>query len=114
MLEVSGRVLFYRDAVDMRKSIDGLAVIVAESANQPGDGSIYVFCNKSRDKVKLLYWDRNGFCLWYKRLEKQRFKIPQICGDNIQLKPEEFRWLMDGLDISKMKGFKRLEYSRYC
>jgi len=114
MFEVSGRVLFYRDAVDMRKSIDGLSVIVAASLNQPGDGSVYVFCNKTRDKIKLLYWDRNGFCLWYKRLEKQRFKIPEILGESLQLKPEEFRWIMDGLDISKMSGFKRLEYSQYC
>jgi len=70
-------VYLYRDPVDMRKSIDGLAAIVeCEIEQSPFESSLFVFCNRQRDKVKLLYWERNGFVLWYKRLEKQRFKWP--------------------------------------
>ena len=117
MLSIDGcpRVLLYRDAVDMRKSIDGLSFLVASGmALRPGDGTVYVFCNRQRDKVKILYWDRNGFCLWYKRLEKQRFKIPVIEGDSCELSATCLRWLMDGLDISKIQGFKPLKYQHFC
>jgi len=62
------------EPVDMRKSINGLSVLVADHLElSPLSGSLFVFYNKARDKIKILYWDRNGFCLWYKRLEKHRF-----------------------------------------
>lgn len=104
----------HSDPVDMRKSIDGLSFLVVEEfAGNPADGSVYVFFNKQRDKLKLLYWDRNGFCLWYKRLEKQRFKLPEISGKSASISAEHFRWLMDGLDISKIQGFKTLKYQQF-
>jgi transposase len=72
----------YHDPVDMRKSIDGLAAIVElELERSPFAPALFVFCNRQRDKVKLLYWERNGFVLWYKRLEKQRFKWPKRLRD---------------------------------
>jgi transposase len=117
MLSVDGfpRVLLYRDPVDMRKSIDGLSFLVIDGmARSPGDGTLFVFCNRQRDKVKMLYWDRNGFCLWYKRLEKERFKIPAIEGASCTLSASCLRWLMDGLDISKTQGFKPLHYQQFC
>lgn len=105
----------HREPVDMRKSIDGLSFIVSsEFASNPSDGAVYVFFNKQRDKLKLLYWDRNGFCLWYKRLEKERFKIPELHGAVFEISPENLRWLMDGLDIRKIKGFKSLKYQQFC
>jgi transposase len=70
-------VFLYRNFVDFRKSINGLVVIVEQQmALSPLTGSVFVFCNKSRDKIKVLYWDKTGFALWYKRLEKDRFKWP--------------------------------------
>ena len=106
--------LLYRDPVDMRKSIDGLSIIIAGNLSQnPANGTVYIFYNKCFDKIKLLYWDRNGFCLLYKRLEKQRFVIPKIIEDALHLEPEQFRWLLDGLDISKLKGFKTLNYTQH-
>jgi transposase len=63
----SSRIMLHRNPVDMRKSIDGLSfLVVNEFSANPADGSVYVFFNRSRDKLKLLYWDRNGFCVWYK------------------------------------------------
>ena len=71
------RIYLCREFVDMRKSINGLSVLV-ESVLQfdPFSSHLFVFCNKKRDKIKMLIWERNGFVLWYKRLEKQRFKWP--------------------------------------
>ncbi len=106
--------MLYREACDMRKSIGGLSQIVADTEKEnPTSGGIYVFINKSRDKLKLLYWDRNGFCLWYKRLEKQKFILPKVSDERIVLTREQLVWLIDGLDISKIKGFDRLKYERF-
>lgn len=117
MLNIGGSalILLHRDPVDMRKSIDGLSFLVSgKFSGNPADGSVYVFFNRQKDKVKLLYWDRNGFCLWYKRLEKQRFKIPEISGQSASIPAEHFRWLMDGLDATKLQGFKALKYEQFC
>ncbi|BBP45630.1 transposase [Thiosulfatimonas sediminis] len=95
-------VFVYRDPVDMRKSINGLAAIVeAELGHSPMNGALFVFCNRSRDKVKLLYWERNGFVLWYKRLEKHKFKWlnPQETKDSIEVTGKQLNQLLDGLDI---------------
>ncbi|MGR5270083.1 IS66 family insertion sequence element accessory protein TnpB [Vibrio astriarenae] len=70
-------IYLYREAVDFRKSINGLAAIIESETNLPlGTGSLFLFTNKQRDKVKVLYWDKTGFALWYKRLEKAKFKWP--------------------------------------
>lgn len=109
------RILMCREAVDMRKSIDSLSFLVSDAlVSDPGDGTVYVFFNRARDKLKLLYWDQNGFCLWYKRLEKERFKIPVIEGDSCELSAASLRWLMDGLDISKIQGFAPQKYQVFC
>lgn len=88
-------------ATDLRKSIDGLAVLVTESFNlDPFSRSIFVFCNRKRDKIKILEWDVNGFWLHYKRLEKGTFKWPSNLDSKTLLVSErEFRWLLDGLSI---------------
>jgi transposase len=62
---------------DMRKAINGLSILVEQLELDPFSGHLFVFCNRSRKILKILYWDRNGFCLWHKRLEKQRFKWPE-------------------------------------
>ena len=68
-------VFLHRDVVDFRKSINGLVGIVeGELEHDAYTGALFVFCNKARDKLKILYWDKTGFALWYKRLEKQKFK----------------------------------------
>jgi len=102
-----------REPVDMRKSIDGLSLLVEQGLGlDPFAPQLYVFCNRARDKVKLLYWERNGFCLWYKRLEKARFRWPRMAGETVKLSGRELNWLLDGLDLERMQGHERLDYRR--
>ena len=102
------QVYVYREPCDMRKSIDGLSAIVElEMALSPFQPALFVFCNRQRDKVKLLYWERNGFVLWYKRLEKQRFKWPKQLGE---LNAEQLSWLLDGIDVERLKPHSPLYF----
>jgi transposase len=107
-----GTVYLHRDSVDFRKSIDGLSLIVEQAMGlSVFDSSLFVFCNKRRDKIKILYWDRSGFCLWYKRLEKEKFKWPRKNDHNvISLTEEQFHWLLRGFDINQIKPHKKLIY----
>jgi len=100
------RIYLHREAVDFRKSINGLSVIVEQvMLLSPFDEALFVFCNKQRDKLKVLYWDRTGFCLWYKRLEEERFKWPRRASvDVLELTPEQMEWLLRGFDISRMQA----------
>lgn len=109
-----GEVYLHRQPVDFRKSINGLAVIVAENmALSPYQEAIFVFCNKSRDKLKILCWDQTGFVLWYKRLEKSKFKWPRQSPDEvIHLDQEALDWLLRGLDIQALKPHQKLSFDR--
>ncbi|ELB2889300.1 TPA: IS66 family insertion sequence element accessory protein TnpB [Vibrio vulnificus] len=70
-------IYLYRESVDFRKSINGLAAIIESDTNLLlGSGALFLFTNKQRDKIKVLYWDKTGFALWYKRLEKAKYKWP--------------------------------------
>jgi transposase len=90
----SVQVFLYAEPVDMRKSIDGLSVLVEqEMALSPSMDALFVFCNRGRDKIKLLCWERNGFIVWYKRLEKQRFRWP-TSDDTLSLTGQELNWLL--------------------
>ncbi len=97
----------------MRKSIDGLAAYVAGGLGRvPCDGTMYVFCNRTRDKLKILYWETNGFCLWYKRLEKERFQV-SLRGDVLELTSQQLRWLQEGLNYQKLKGHKAVNFQGF-
>ncbi len=87
---------------DLRKAIDGLSVIVLESFNlDPFSKCLFVFCNRKRDKIKILEWDHNGFWLHYKRLEKDTFNWPDDNSKVIAIDQRQFRWLLDGLSINQ-------------
>ena len=88
---------------DLRKSNDGLSIIVLESFKlDPFSKSLFVFCNRKRDKIKILEWDHNGFWLHYKRLEKDKFKWPDnYASKSIEVDQRQFRWLLDGLSINQ-------------
>ncbi len=80
------RVFLATGYTDMRKSINGLSIVVAQHLERdPLSGHLFVFCNKRQNMVKILYWDRNGFCLWHKRLEKQSFRWPKNETDILKL-----------------------------
>ena len=104
-------VYLYAKPVDMRKSIDGLSVLVEQEMElSPMVQALFVFCNRSRDKIKMLCWERNGFIVWYKRLEKQRFKWPRQ-GEVITLSGQELNWLLDGFDIFSNQPHTSLYFS---
>ncbi|MGK0442921.1 MAG: transposase [Pseudohongiellaceae bacterium] len=108
-----GAVYLHREPVDFRKAIDGLSLIVEQGMGlSVYDSALFVFCNRRRDKLKVLYWDNSGFCLWYKRLEKEKFKWPKKDSrDVITLNEEQFSWLLRGFDIRQMNAHKALVYS---
>lgn len=105
-----GRVFLAVGITDMRKSINGLSVMVEQAmALNPFTGDLFVFCNRRRDIIKILYWDHNGFCLWQKRLEKQRFPWPRRQEEVILIGQKELEWLLAGLDYTC--AHKQLRYS---
>ena len=91
----------YPSPVDFRKSIDGLAYLVEQTMTlDPFQSALFVFCNKSKDKVKALYWDRTGFALWYKRLDRDRFRWPTKGTKTLTLAPHELNALLAGFSLS--------------
>jgi len=84
---------------DMRKSINGLSIIVSQLLERdPFDGSVFVFCNRQRDKLKILHWEHNGFWLYYRRLDKGKFQWPSnVDKQSFSLSLRELQWLHDGL-----------------
>ncbi len=97
---------------DMRKSINGLSILVEDLLDlDPFSGHLFAFCNRARNIIKILYWDRNGFCLWHKRLEKQKFRWPESHDEILQISQRKLNWLLDGLEFSQIRGHKKLSYS---
>lgn len=98
--------------VDFRKSIGGLSLLVEQSLElDPFAQALYVFTNRRKDKIKILYWEKNGFCLWYKSLEKERFKWPVGCSTaTVSMTSEQLNWLLDGFDVWRHKPHKTLYY----
>jgi transposase len=91
------------EAIDMRKSIDGLAVMVAPYLKQDAlSGQMFVFVSRGRDKVKILWWDSNGFCLWYKRLERGRYPDPKLFASRA-LSAIELNGYLEGIDLMKVR-----------
>lgn len=106
-------IYLHRQPVDFRKAINGLSVIVQEQmALSAFDRALFVFCNKSRHQIKVLYWDETGFALWQKRLEKDKFKWPRHLSDDvIKLSHEQWLWLLRGFDITRLKPHQSLRFS---
>ncbi len=108
----AGAIYLHRDVVDFRKSINGLVTIVEqEMALSPFSEALFIFCNRNRnrDRMKVLYWDRTGFCLWYKRLEKEKFKWPRQQSQSVMtLNETQWEWLLSGYDVI---GHRSLSYT---
>lgn len=99
-------------STDMRKQINGLAILVEQGMElDVFSGSVFVFCNRRRSTVKALYWDRNGFCLWQKRLEKDRFRWPGKAEEVMTISPRELRWLLDGLELVQGGAHRKIQYT---
>lgn len=105
--------------MDGRKWIRGLTAIVQEEMNlNPFSSSLFVFCGRSKKSLKILYWDKSGFALWWKLLDKERFPWPKNINQEenknevLRLTESELQWLLDGIDIWKLKRHKQLNYEK--
>lgn len=109
----SVRIWLATEPTDMRCGFDRLAERAGAVTNlNPLDGHLFLFRGRSGDRLKILYWDRDGFALWYKRLEEGVFKLPRVEGDqkSVELKASDLAMLLDGIDLRSVKRVKR--YSR--
>ena len=98
-------------STDLRKQINGLSIIVQEEMiKDPFSKTLFLFCNKNRKLLKLIYWDRNGFCLWLKRLEKDKFPWPKDKKEAQSISLEEFKLLLNGIDF--WKAHQELSYTK--
>ena len=96
---------------DLRKAINGLSVIAQEKLEEDiFSGNLFIFCNRRKNIMKALYWQRNGFCLWLKRLEQDRFKWPQTEQECLEIDDEDLKRLLRGFDI--VSSHKTLNYSQ--
>ena len=102
-----------REPVDFRKAINGLSILVAEELElDPFSTRVFAFCNRKRNQVKLLVWERNGFVLWQKRLEKDRFPWPRLIDNEVvELTGRELNWLLDGIDVFAQRPHEELSFS---
>lgn len=109
-------IYLHRQPVDFRKAINGLAVIVdQEMALDVCSEALFVFCNKNRSQLKVLYWDSTGFALWQKRLEKDKFKWPRKDErDIISIDQEQWEWLLRGMDFTKINAHETLYFKDIC
>ena len=99
------------EPVDFRKQINGLAALVQdELALDPFSEQLFAFTNRRRDRVRILVWERSGFVLWMKRLERERFHWPRGDGPTVTLSGQELNWLLDGYDLSRWRPHQRLDY----
>lgn len=108
------RVFIHREPVDMRKAINGLSEIVQHAGmGELMKPHLFVFGGKRRNTMKILYFDKSGFCLWQKRLEKDKFPWPKKLTEAVvSITPEELSWLLEGYDIFKIKPFAELNFKK--
>ena len=111
-LDARLKVYLHRDAIDGRKNINGLALLVEQDLGlDPLAAAVYVFSNRRRNRVKLLLWDRTGFWLLMKRLEADRFIWPTASAV-VELTVEQLHWLLDGIDLAAMRAHPLRQYQR--
>jgi transposase len=110
-LSAAVRVYLATRPADMRKSFDGLAALVSGGlALDPLSGHLFVFINKRRDRIKILYWDRDGLAVWAKRLERGTFRLPVAGADRVEMTTAELAALLAGIDLSTAR--RRVRYRR--
>jgi len=105
------RVYLALGSTDMRKEINGLSILVEGTlALDPFSGHLFVFCNRKKSTLKILFWDRNGFCLWQKRLERDRFAWPERKEEVLEIDSRALAFLLEGLDPAALRPHGRLHY----
>jgi transposase len=110
-LSAAVRVYLATKPADMRKSFDGLAALASGSlALDPLSGHLFVFVNKRCDRIKILYWDRDGMAVWAKRLERGTFRIPAAASGRVEMTTAELAALLAGIDLDTAR--RRVRYTR--
>ena len=100
--------LWFASAVDLRLGFDGLANLVrTQLSADPLSGHLFVFTNRSANRVKVLYWGGHGLCLWCQCLEAGRYHFPEATAAGIELSAAQFAMILDGIDVSRVRRFKR-------
>jgi transposase len=109
MLPSAVRIFLCTRSTDLRKSFDGLSGLVQECFSQELlTGHLFLFLNRRRDRIKILYFDRDGLAIWYKRLEAGSFQMPQpVDRDGVELQPAQLAMLLSGIDLSTARQRKR-------
>lgn len=109
-LSTNVQIYLYTAATDMRKSFDGLSAIVGSAMNKEVlSGHLFLFLNRRRDRIKLLWWDRDGLAIWMKRLEAGTFETPKSAADQscLELDPTQLALLLSGVSMESAKRRKR-------
>lgn len=112
MLSLSNhtRIFVYSGPADMRKGFNGLSGLVAEHFDvELLSGHLFVFCNRCRDRIKLLYWDNDGLAIWYKRLESGSYQLPRCDNQLLAMEIDQTKLslLLSGIDLNSVKQRKR-------
>jgi transposase len=106
------RVFLHTPPTDLRKGFDALSGLVTAAFSQdPTSGHLFLFVNRRRDRLKILYWDRDGLAIWYKRLETGSFQIPAVSHDaaSIEMSPTQLSLILSGIDINSARQRKRYQ-----
>jgi transposase len=113
MLSPAVKIFLCAQATDMRRSFDKLAEMTRSVlAQDPLSGHLFVFFNRPRDRVKILFWDRSGFCLYYKRLEEGLFRVPKLNQGSVQLEAAELTLILEGIELAGSRRQKRFSLLR--
>jgi transposase len=113
---LGARIYLCTTPADMRKGFDSLAALVKDFLGQdPLSGHLFLFVGRARDRLKILYWDTDGFALWYKRLEEGTYRLPMARPGEVgvEIKASELAMLLEGIDLRSLKRRKRLVLSAY-
>ena len=111
------RVFLYRLPTDMRKSFNGLVALTESALKQdPLSGSFFVFVNRRRDRIKILYWGQTGFCIWYQQLQKGTYQLPAADAmeelETIEVTRSQLSLILDGIDLSSARQRMRFQLSK--
>jgi transposase len=109
-------VFLYRSPTDMRKSFHGLVALVESAVKQdPLSGSLFVFLNRQRDRIKILYWGQTGFCIWYQQLQQGTYQLPNAKSleeqETMEVTRAQLSLILDGIDLSSVRQRKRFQLS---
>jgi len=112
-LSAAVRVFLCTRPTDMRKSFDGLSGLVQECFGEDLlTGHLFLFLNRRKDRLKILYFDRDGLAIWYKRLERGSFEMPRVAqGDGVELQPAQLAMILSGIDMTSARQRKRFQHA---